>query len=134
MGTLGPSKSVLFIAHKPKWRLTSRHRMVTDADTKAVLSSLSTKSGGYMRGWGTACECQRDCAGTVETHYYTDTVITFKSPEPGFKLGASQGASFTPPQSEEGGRVWKVAKMTIPAMVSGGDAGGKGRGPKGPLL
>jgi hypothetical protein len=69
-----------------------------------------------MRGWGTGCECQRDCAGTIETHYYFDTTITFKTPEPGFRLGSSQGATFTSPVSEQGGRVWKIAKMTIPAM------------------
>jgi len=94
-------------------------RLVTDADTKAVLSTLSTKSGPYMRGWGTACKCQHDCAGTVETHYYFDTAITFKTPEPSFRLGSSQGATFTPPVSEEGGRTWKIAKMTIPAMKRG---------------
>lgn len=69
-----------------------------------------------MRGYGTACECQRDCHGTIVPHYYTNTVITFKNPEPGFKLGSSQGATFTPPVSKEGGRVWTIAKMTIPAM------------------
>jgi hypothetical protein len=52
-------------------------------------------------------------------HYYFDTVITFKDPEPGFKLGSSQGATFTPPVSEKGGRVWKIAKMSIPAMRKG---------------
>jgi hypothetical protein len=98
-------------------------RRVTNAETKAVLSTLATKSGPYMRGYGTGTECQKDCAGTIEEHYYFNTAITFKDPEPGFKLSASQGASFTPPVSEQGGRVWKVAKMTIPAMV-------KGRAPK----
>jgi hypothetical protein len=86
-----------------------------------------------MRGYGTACECQKDCHGTVVEHYYFDTVITFKEPEPGFKLGSSQGATFTPPVSEQGGRVWKIAKMTIPAMDKGGNngrgpGGGKGKG------
>jgi hypothetical protein len=112
-----------------KIELQSRYwlsfRRVTNADTKAVLSTLATKSGGYMRGYGTGAECQRDCAGTIEEHYYFNTAITFRDPEPGFKLGASQGATFTPPVSEQGGRVWKIAKMTIPAMV-------KGKAPKGP--
>jgi hypothetical protein len=72
-----------------------------------------------MRGYGTACECQRDCNGTVETHYYTNTAITFKEPEPGFKLGSSQGATFTSPISEQKGKVWKIAKMTIPPMRKG---------------
>jgi hypothetical protein len=73
-----------------------------------------------MRGFGTACECQRSCKGTVVPHYYTNTVITFKNPEPGFKLGSSQGATYTPPVSSQGGRVWTIAKMTIPAMEKRG--------------
>jgi hypothetical protein len=84
------------------------------------MSVLSTKSGPYMRGYGTACECQSGCHGTVVEHYYFDTTITFKEPEPGFKLTALQGASFTPPVSEHGGRVWKIAKMTIPKMEKKG--------------
>jgi hypothetical protein len=94
----------------------SLSRKVTDVASQRVMSTLSTKSGPYMRGYGTACECQRDCAGTIDTHYYTDTTITFKSPEPEFKLGSSQGATFTPPVSSDGGKVWRIAKMTIPPM------------------
>jgi hypothetical protein len=48
----------------------------------------------------------------------TDTVITFEDAEPGFKLGASQGANSTRPISEDSGRVWKVAMMTFSAMVN----------------
>ncbi|KAF2672385.1 hypothetical protein BT63DRAFT_411659 [Microthyrium microscopicum] len=102
---------------------------VTNTATKAVLSKLSTRSEPYMRGYGTGVECQHDCQGTIEPNYYTDTVITFKSPEPKFELHASGGltnrtALYTTPVSEQGGRVWKVAKITIPAMYDKPICGG----------
>jgi hypothetical protein len=70
-----------------------------------------------MRGWGTGTECQSDCKGAGE-HYYLNTTIKFKAAEPGFVMGASQGATFSTPVTKDGGSTWTIAKMTIPKMAN----------------
>jgi hypothetical protein len=61
--------------------------------------------------------------GTVSAQTYTDTVITLETADPkfvqkqkanGYKPGILSGL-----KSEEGGKVWKIAKCQIPAMRTG---------------
>lgn len=89
-------------------------RIVTDVATNRTISTLTSRSEPYMRGWGTGVECQSDC-NPPGLHYYHNTTIKFKEAEPDFTMGSSQGATFTKPVSADGGITWTVAKMTIPA-------------------
>jgi hypothetical protein len=61
--------------------------------------------------------------GTVSPQTYTDTIITLETADPkfvqkqkgnGYKAGIVNGLT-----SEQGGKVWKVAKCQIPAMRTG---------------
>ena len=61
--------------------------------------------------------------GTVSAQTYTDTVISLEIADPkfvqkqkanGYKPGIVNGL-----KSEQGGKVWKIAKCEIPAMRQG---------------
>ncbi|KDN37352.1 hypothetical protein RSAG8_10240, partial [Rhizoctonia solani AG-8 WAC10335] len=85
-----------------------------------VVSTLDSDSGPYMKGWGTGTECQNDCSGTVSAQKYTNTVIVLDAADPDFSktLGCSQGATATGITSEQGGKIWKIASIDVPAMVN----------------
>ncbi|KAH8736356.1 hypothetical protein BGZ61DRAFT_490042 [Ilyonectria robusta] len=99
---------------KDTWKQT-----VTDADTGAALSSFSYKSGPYMRGYGTGTECNGGCSPTVSAQRYINTVITLAGADPNFgkTISTSQGATYTGLTSSQGGKVWTITEINVPAMV-----------------
>jgi len=91
---------------------------VTRVSTGQVISTLTSDSG-IMTGWGTGTECQNTCTGSTDYQYYTDTTIVLEAADTTFGntrvLGTGvKEEGFT---STEGGKVWKVAKITLPPMV-----------------
>ncbi|KAG9096671.1 hypothetical protein FRC07_010888 [Ceratobasidium sp. 392] len=84
-----------------------------------VVSTLTSDSGPYMKGWGTGTECNDGCNGTVSPQKYTNTVITLDAADANFgKTGvASGGTTITGLTSEQSGKVWKIATINIPKMV-----------------
>ncbi|KAH8589745.1 hypothetical protein B0O99DRAFT_599707 [Bisporella sp. PMI_857] len=95
------------------WKQTA-----TNANTGAVLSTFSYKSGPYMRGYGTGTECNNGCTPTIATQTYTNTVITLAAADTTFgsTIATSQGATYSGLTSSSGGKVWSIAKMVIPKM------------------
>ncbi|KAK7427008.1 hypothetical protein QQZ08_006435 [Neonectria magnoliae] len=91
---------------------------VTDADTGKVLSTFQHKSGPYMRGYGTGTECNDNCTPTIARQRYINTEITLKSADPNFgkTIAASQGSTYTGLTSTGGGKVWKIAEISVPSM------------------
>ncbi|KAJ6465760.1 hypothetical protein C8R45DRAFT_1055631 [Mycena sanguinolenta] len=83
-----------------------------------VVSTLSHADGPHMKGYGTGTECDDNCSGTVAAQTYTNTVITFDAPDPNFgkTLVLSGGATYTGLTSLQGGLVWSIASIHIPAM------------------
>lgn len=72
-----------------------------------------------LSGWGTGTECDSGCNGTISPQQYTDTTITLDAADATFgSTGvASGGTTITGLTSEQGGKVWKIATINIPAMV-----------------
>ncbi|KAH8896792.1 hypothetical protein GQ53DRAFT_713594 [Thozetella sp. PMI_491] len=91
----------------------------SDASTGAVLSTYSHNSGPYMTGYGTGTECDGGCSGTVAVQTYTNTVLTLAAADTTFgnTISTSQGATYSGLTSSNGGQIWTVAKITVPAMV-----------------
>ncbi|KUL87284.1 hypothetical protein ZTR_03365 [Talaromyces verruculosus] len=92
---------------------------VTNAVTGAELSSFSYASGPYMRGYGTGTECDNSCSGTIAAQQYIDTTITLASADPAFgsTIATASGATYTGLSSSQGGKVWTIQEINIPAMV-----------------
>ncbi|KAF8596693.1 hypothetical protein BDV93DRAFT_559860 [Ceratobasidium sp. AG-I] len=84
-----------------------------------VVSTLTSDSGPYMKGWGTGTECNNGCSGTISAQKYTNTVITLDAADPNFGStgSTSGGTTISGLTSEQGGKVWKVATINIPKMV-----------------
>ncbi|RLL95616.1 hypothetical protein CFD26_105813 [Aspergillus turcosus] len=93
---------------------------VTNAQTGKMLSTFSHKSGPYMRGYGTGTECDGGCTGTVAEQKYLNTKITLASADPTFgnTIASAAGATYSGLSSSEGGKVWTIESITIPAMLS----------------
>ncbi|PWY66487.1 hypothetical protein BO94DRAFT_613671 [Aspergillus sclerotioniger CBS 115572] len=93
---------------------------VTNALTGAALSSYSYAAGPYMTGYGTGTECDSDCTGTVASQLYINTTITLREADTSFgdTIATGAGATYTGLTSSEGGKVWKIATISIPAMGS----------------
>ncbi|KAH9229564.1 hypothetical protein K456DRAFT_1752904 [Colletotrichum gloeosporioides 23] len=96
------------------WRQT-----VTDADTGAKLSSYEYKSGPFMRGYGTGTECNANCSPTVAKQQYINTEITLAGADPNFgkTIATAQKATYTGLASSQGGKVWTIKEINVPAMV-----------------
>ncbi|KAI8268326.1 hypothetical protein K4K58_005465 [Colletotrichum sp. SAR11_239] len=96
------------------WRQT-----VTDADTGAKLSSYEYKSGPFMRGYGTGTECNANCSPTIAKQQYINTEITLAGADPNFgkTLATAQKATYTGLASSQGGKVWTIKEINVPAMV-----------------
>jgi hypothetical protein len=92
---------------------------VTNADTGAALSSFSYKSGPYMRGYGTGTECNDNCSGTIAAQKYLNTVITLAGADTTFgsTIATAAGGTYKGLTSSNGGQVWTIAQIDIPAMV-----------------
>ncbi|KAF2236053.1 hypothetical protein EV356DRAFT_565796 [Viridothelium virens] len=90
---------------------------VTNAATGAELSSFNHESGP-MTGWGTGTECDSDCTGTVAVQQYIGTTITLAAADTTFgdTIASAQGATYTGLSSSNGGKVWSIATINIPAM------------------
>ncbi|KAK6502744.1 hypothetical protein TWF481_007791 [Arthrobotrys musiformis] len=93
---------------------------VTNAVTGAVLSTYSSASGPYMRGYGTGTECNDNCSGTIAAQSYINTVITLASADTTFggTIAVAGGATYSGLTSSEGGKVWSISSINIPAMTS----------------
>ncbi|RAH76235.1 hypothetical protein BO86DRAFT_451789 [Aspergillus japonicus CBS 114.51] len=93
---------------------------VTNAVTGAALSNYSYASGPYMTGYGTGTECDSDCTGTVAAQVYLNTTITLREADTTFgdTIATGAGATYTGLSSSEGGKVWTIATINIPAMGS----------------
>ncbi|CAG9952615.1 unnamed protein product [Clonostachys rosea f. rosea IK726] len=92
---------------------------VTDADTGAVLSTFSYKSGPFMRGYGTGTECNDGCSGTIAEQRYINTEITLAGSDKNFgkTIATSQGATYSGLASNSDGSVWTISEIRIPKMV-----------------
>ncbi|KAL1305769.1 hypothetical protein AAFC00_003939 [Neodothiora populina] len=91
---------------------------VTNALTGAYYSSFSHKSGPYMTGYGTGTECDDSCTGTISSQRYLNTTITLRSADTTFgdTLTSSGGANHTGIEMLQGGKVWRIAEIYLPAM------------------
>ncbi|KAK6526198.1 hypothetical protein TWF281_011233 [Arthrobotrys megalospora] len=91
---------------------------VTNAVTGALLSTYSSASGPYMRGYGTGTECNDGCSGTIAAQSYLNTVITLASADTTFggTIATAGGATYSGLTSSDGGKVWSIASINIPAM------------------
>ncbi|KAJ6099005.1 hypothetical protein N7467_000540 [Penicillium canescens] len=91
---------------------------VTNAVTGALLSTYSLASGPYMRGYGTGTECNDHCSGTIAAQKYLNTTITLAGADTTFgsTIAKAAGASYTGLGSSQGGKVWTIAEIDIPAM------------------
>ena len=71
-----------------------------------------------VSSYGTGTECDGGCTGTVAEQEYLNTVITLDAADPTFgnTIATAQGGSYTGLSSSEGGKVWTIASITIPAM------------------
>ncbi|KAL6233220.1 hypothetical protein BDW75DRAFT_252152 [Aspergillus navahoensis] len=92
---------------------------VTNADTGEVLSTYSHTSGPYMTGYGTGTECNEDCTGTSSDQKYINTVITLAEADSTFgdTIASAGGATYSGLSSSEGGKVWTIESIVLPAMV-----------------
>lgn len=92
---------------------------VTNADTGAALSTYSHASGPYMRGYGTGTECDGGCSGTIAAQKYLNTVITLAGADTTFgnTIATAAGGTYKGLTSSNGGQVWTIAEIDIPAMV-----------------
>ncbi|KAH8648650.1 hypothetical protein BX600DRAFT_475580 [Xylariales sp. PMI_506] len=90
----------------------------TDVATGNQLSTFSHASGPYMTGYGTGTECDDGCTGTVAAQTYTNTVITLASADLTFgnTIATSGGATYTGLSYSNGGQVWTISKINVPAM------------------
>ncbi|KAK7708406.1 hypothetical protein SLS57_008987 [Botryosphaeria dothidea] len=97
---------------------TTWEQIVTNADTGDNLSYFAYDSGPYMTGYGTGTECDDSCTGTVSEQQYLNTTITLASADTTFgdTLGSSGNATHSDIVSSQGGKVWTIEKITIPAM------------------
>ncbi|KAF1985303.1 hypothetical protein K402DRAFT_405435 [Aulographum hederae CBS 113979] len=91
-----------------------------DTETGKQLHSYE-KGTGDMKGWGTGTESQQANRGTAGTQFYIDTVITLASADPSFgrTIAKTGNAKYEGLTSEQGGKVWKIAKITLPPTLSG---------------
>jgi hypothetical protein len=99
-----------------KWVQTT-----VDASTGKMLQNYT---GGTMKKtqFEFSTEMQYGNKGTTSAQLCTDTVITLASPDPGFGKGRKKvNGAVSGVTSEEGGKVWKIAKCEIPAMRSDAD-------------
>ncbi|KAL4902825.1 hypothetical protein BDW74DRAFT_58141 [Aspergillus multicolor] len=92
---------------------------VTNAETGEVLSTYSHASGPYMTGYGTGTECNEDCTGTSTDQKYINTVITLAEADTTFgdTIASAGGATYTGLSSSEGGKVWTIEEIVLPAML-----------------
>lgn len=77
---------------------------------------VSTNQGSLRYGTGT--ECDDSCTGTVAAQQYVDTTITLADADTTFgdTIATAAGASYTGLSSSQGGKVWTIDTMNIPAM------------------
>ncbi|OQD90677.1 hypothetical protein PENANT_c001G10456 [Penicillium antarcticum] len=91
---------------------------VTNAVTGALLSTYSRASGPYMTGYGTGTECDGGCSGTIAAQKYLNTTITLAGADATFgnTIAKAGGATYTGLGSSQGGKVWTITQIDIPAM------------------
>ncbi|KAE8374695.1 hypothetical protein BDV26DRAFT_269484 [Aspergillus bertholletiae] len=91
---------------------------VTNAQTGKVLSTFSYKSGPYMTGYGTGTECNEDCTGTIAAQKYINTQITLAGADESFgnTIASAGGATYSGLKSSDGGKVWQIESIDVPAM------------------
>ncbi|KAJ5992400.1 hypothetical protein N7451_008124 [Penicillium sp. IBT 35674x] len=94
------------------------NQTVTNVETGVLLSTYAIAAGPYMTGYGTGTECDDDCTGTIAAQKYINTTITLKSADTTFgdTIATAAGATYTGLASSQGGKVWTIETMDIPAM------------------
>lgn len=92
-------------------------RTVTNGKTGAELSTYSHESGPRVR-YGTGTECNNNCSGTIAPQKYLNTVITLASADTTFgsTISSAGGATYAEVSSSQGGKVWTIKQIDIPAM------------------
>ncbi|OJJ05851.1 hypothetical protein ASPVEDRAFT_87183 [Aspergillus versicolor CBS 583.65] len=92
---------------------------VTNAQTGDVLSTFSHASGPYMTGYGTGTECNEECTGTSSDQKYINTKITLAEADTTFgdTIATAGGGTYEGLSSSEGGKVWTIESITLPAML-----------------
>lgn len=91
---------------------------VTNVGTGTILSTFNHVSGP-MTGYGTGTECDSGCTGTSQQQEYLNTEITLAAADTSFggTIATAAGATYTGLESSQGGKVWTISKMLIPAML-----------------
>lgn len=71
-----------------------------------------------MTGWGTGTECDGGCTGTVDAQVYKNVSIVLEDVDEAFgeTLVVSGGTTYQGLASSEGGKVWTIERIDIPAM------------------
>lgn len=68
--------------------------------------------------YGTGTECNDNCSGTIAEQKYLNTVITLAEADTTFgsTIAKAGGAAYTGLTSSQGGKVWTISQITVPAM------------------
>jgi Fungal cellulose binding domain len=71
---------------------------------------------------GNRHKCDSNCTGTIAAQTYKNTVITLAAADTTFgsTLSLSGGTTYTGFASSEGGKVWTIATISVPAMLPDG--------------
>lgn len=66
----------------------------------------------------TGTECDDSCSGTIAEQTYQNTEITLLAADTSFgdTIATSGGATYSGLSSSDGGKVWTITSMTVPAM------------------
>lgn len=70
------------------------------------------------RNCRTGTECDDSCTGTIAEQTYSNTEITLLEADSTFgdTIATSGGATYTGLSSSNGGKVWTITSMNVPAM------------------
>lgn len=68
----------------------------------------------------TYIECDGGCKGTIAKQTYTNTVITLDAADSTFgsTISVSGGATYSGLTNTGSGKVWKIATISVPAMLA----------------
>lgn len=90
-----------------------------------VLTCAGELSKEFLHGtiltrgrYGTGTECNDGCSGTIAEQKYLNTVITLAEADSTFgsTISKAGGAAYSGLTSSQGGKVWTISQITVPAM------------------
>lgn len=72
-----------------------------------------------MSRYGTGTECNEGCTGTSSDQKYINTKITLAEADTTFgdTIATAGGGTYEGLSSSEGGKVWTIESITLPAML-----------------